>query len=299
MPELEISAVIPAYNEEPGIASVIDGLRDVLQRVARKHEIIVVDDGSCDQTAELARQHGALTLRHPINRGYGRALVTGFNAARYDWVLMIDGDGSYPPPEIQKLVESADGFDMIVGARQGKLFWGNPIRSLMRWIYLSLAGFVAGESIPDANSGLRLIRKSEYFRCIPFLCLGYSFSTTLTLSFLQSGRFVAFVPVAYAERKGRSKVRPVRDILRTLQIMTQAIVYYNPLKLTVSAAALLSFASILCAAIFAAAGGEGLAVLLLATAAVLSTAILLAGCVLDSIRMHFQGRDNTLLSRDR
>ncbi|MFA5141172.1 MAG: glycosyltransferase family 2 protein [Elusimicrobiota bacterium] len=221
-----------------------------------------------------------------MNRGYGRALVSGIETATHDWVLIIDGDGSYPPEEAERLLGACAGFDMVVGARQGKLFWGNPLQALRRWVYLSLAQFVAGEPIPDANSGLRLFKKSACLLSMPFWCFGYSFTTTMTLSFVRSGRFVSFVPVRFAARRGFSKVRPVRDILRTLQIMTQVILYFNPLKL----AAAVSLAAVLLAGaafvFFLYFGRLGLAVHSCLVILGLAVIVFLFGCVLDSMRMH-------------
>lgn len=265
MSDLEISVVIPAFNEQDAVGPVVTGLSEVLRPLAKNFEIIVVDDGSSDKTHENARACGATVLRHPINRGYGRSLMTGFAGARYDWILMIDADGSYPPEEAAKLLASAPACDLVIGARQGEHFWGTRLQAWRRAIYLLLAGFVAGEAIPDANSGLRLLRKSAFRRSMPFLCLGYSFTTTMTLSFIQAGRFVAYVPVRFEERTGRSKVRPVRDILRTLQIMTQMMLYYNPLKLAVASSALL----------------------LVFRQWSLAVVVFCFGCVLDAVRLHF------------
>lgn len=288
MPGLEISAVIPAYNEQDAVAPVVKALAEVLRRRAERFEVIVVDDGSTDKTCENALAAGAVTLRHPLNRGYGRSLMTAFAKAKYDWILMIDADGSYPPEEAEKLFALAPDCDLVIGARQGDSFWGTPLQAWRRRIYLSLASFVAGEPIPDANSGLRLLRKSAFRRSMPFLCLGYSFTTTMTLSFIQAGRFVAYAPVRFVERTGRSKVKPVRDILRTLQIMMQMMIYYNPLKLAVAIAAVVLLCSIAAVAAAAAWGGAAAAL----PCAVLSAGLLLVvfffGCVLDAIRLHFE-----------
>ncbi|MFH1724247.1 MAG: glycosyltransferase family 2 protein [Elusimicrobiota bacterium] len=280
---LQVSAVVPAFNEEDGIAQVVEGLDLALKRGCDSYEIIVVDDGSTDRTEEMARFESVRVIKHPINRGCGRALLTGIGAARHDWVLMIDGDGSYPPEEAGKLLPRAPEFDMVIGARQGKLFWGNPLQAWMRWIYLWIAGFVAGEPIPDANSGLRLFRKEAYLRTVPFLCFGYSFKTTMTLSFIQSGNFVAFEPIRLEERKGRSKVRIVRDILRTLQIMLQIILYYDPLKFV----ACLSLVPAGFALLFALRYLSGRAfgdLAMLAASALSGLLVFLVGCVLDSQR---------------
>jgi polyisoprenyl-phosphate glycosyltransferase len=288
MPRLEISAVIPAYNEQDAIAPVVKALTEVLRRTASKFEIIVVDDGSTDKTHENALAAGVVALRHPLNRGYGRSLMTAFAKAQYDWILMIDADGSYPPEEAEKLFPLAPDCDLVIGARQGATFWGTRMQAWRRSVYLGLAGFVAGEPIPDANSGLRLLRKSAFQRSMPFLCLGYSFTTTMTLSFIQSGRFVAYVPIRFVERTGRSKVKLVRDVLRTLQIMMQMMIYYNPLKLAVAVAAGLSAAAVGVVAAGAAWGGFPAAL----NSAVLMTGLILVvfffGCVLDAIRLHFE-----------
>jgi glycosyltransferase involved in cell wall biosynthesis len=288
MTGLEISAVIPAYNEQDAIAPVVKSLTEVLKRHAARFEIIVVDDGSTDKTFDNAMDCGVVALRHPMNRGYGRSLMTAFAKARYEWILMIDADGSYPPEEAEKLFALAPACDLVIGARQGDQFWGTPMQAWRRRIYLSLASFVAGEPIPDANSGLRLLRKSAFQRSMPFLCLGYSFTTTMTLSFIQAGSFVAYAPIRFVERTGKSKVKAVRDILRTLQIMTQMMIYYNPLKLAVTVA--LGVLLVSAVAVAAAAIWGGLAAAL--PAAVLSAGIVLSvfffGCVLDAIRLHFE-----------
>jgi glycosyltransferase involved in cell wall biosynthesis len=288
MPGLEITAVIPAYNEQDAIAPVVKSLTEVLRRNSARFEIIVVDDGSTDKTYENALAAGVVALRHPMNRGYGRSLMTAFAKAQYDWILMIDADGSYPPEEAEKLFAFAPACDLVIGARTGDTFWGTPMQAWRRRIYLSLASFVAGEPIPDANSGLRLLRKSAFQRSMPFLCLGYSFTTTMTLSFIQAGRFVAYAPIRFVERTGKSKVKAVRDILRTLQIMMQMMIYYNPMKLAVTVAAGVGLVSI---AVVAAAGAWGGFAAALPAAILLGGLVLIVfffGCVLDAIRLHFE-----------
>ncbi len=280
----EITVVIPAYNEENAVSPTIAGIRDVLSRYGLKSEIIAVDDGSTDGTAKAAEAAGARVIRHPINRGYGRSLLSGIEAASHEWILIIDADGSYPPEEARKLLPHIPAFDMVVGARQGKLFWGSLAKALMRWIYLSLARFVAGERIPDANSGLRLFRKSA-IKDMPVLCFGYSFTTTMTLSFLSSGKFVRFEPIEFSDRIGSSKVRPVRDILRTLQIMTQVVIHYNPLKFTTALAAVpATLAAFVLAAALYHPWRPGTELLLSCLLLCLAAAIFLTGCLLQSLK---------------
>ena len=245
--KLRLSVVVPCYNEEKGVGGVVRGLQAAIAGAGLKadtdFEVIVVDDGSSDASADEAERAGARVLRHPCNRGYGRSLLTGFNAARFPWVLMIDGDGSYSPADAARLLPYAPRFDMVIGTRQGTFYWGNPLQAFLRWVYLSMASFAAGEKIPDANSGLRLIRKEAFDNSMPILCYGYSLSTTMTLSFLQGGRFVHFLPIDYLERKGSSKVRRLRDIPRTLQIMMQVMLYFNPLKFAVFLAIIIGLIS--------------------------------------------------------
>lgn len=225
-----VSVLIPAYNEEEAIVNTIRDLEKVLARSGWGYEIIVVDDASSDKTAEMARTTAARVISHPKNIGYGGALRTGIDNASYEWVATIDADCSYPAEELIKLLPFTETHDMVVGARQGKHYWGTFLKYPARILFLALAQFVVGKKIPDVNSGLRMMRKSIVVEMLPRLCRGFSFSTTLTLSFLSSFRFVHFVPIVYSSRVGSSKVRYIRDTLRTLQLMLETIVYYNPLK---------------------------------------------------------------------
>lgn len=289
MGKLQVSVVVPAYNEEGGIEGVVTGLKAALTDCGAEFELLVVDDGSTDHTAQRAEAAGARVVRHPANRGYGRSLLTGFAAAKHPWVLMSDADGTYPPEEAKKLLAHAPDFDMVIGAREGALYWGSPLNSFMRWVYLRMASFVAGERIPDANSGLRLIRKEAFDQSMPILCYGYSLSTTMTLSFLQGGRFVKFVPISFGERSGHSKVRRLRDIPRTLQVMTQVILYYNPLKFAVVIALFPALLAGLFLLRFLGAGGLG-DLVMFTWCAFGFIGVFLAGCVMDSLRLARLGK---------
>jgi len=222
--------LIPAYNEENAIAGVVGGLKDVLKASGVEFELLVIDDASEDRTAEMARTAGARVLSHPANMGYGGSLRTGIENAAYDWIATIDADSSYPPEEILKLLPYIPQFDMVIGARKGRHYWGSLIKYPARIFFLAIAQFVVGQRIPDANSGLRIFRRSTVIKMLPRLCRGFSFSTTLTLSFMSGFHFVRFEPIKYTSRTGKSKVRYIRDTLRTLQLMLETIVYYNPIK---------------------------------------------------------------------
>lgn len=229
---MEISVIIPAWNEAPAIGGVLNAIRQFMGAHAHRAEFIVVDDGSTDGTGEAARNAGALVIRNPSNAGYGFSLRRGIRAASFDNILILDADGTYPIEDIPALIKKYDeGFDMVVGARQGKHYRENllkhPARILFRW----LSEFVAGRSIPDINSGFRLMRKQAVMPYLTEICLGFSFTTSLTLAMMLSGNFVAWVPVSYHARIGASKVKLVRDTLRAAQVLSKTIIRYNPLKL--------------------------------------------------------------------
>jgi glycosyltransferase involved in cell wall biosynthesis len=190
-----------------------------------------VDDGSTDDTAEEARAAGAMVIQHPQNAGYGAGLKTGIAHARFDHIVIADADGTYPIDRIPDLMSYAGRFDMVVGARQGKYYRESFLKEPSRLVFGALCSWVTGQHIPDVNSGLRVFRTNlarQYFHVIS---QGFSFTTTITLAALSNGYFVKYVPIDYYRRAGKSKVKLLRDVPRTTQIILQAIVYYNPIKL--------------------------------------------------------------------
>lgn len=232
------SVIIPALNEEGGIAAVIDRL----QALSPRPEIIVVDDGSTDKTGEIAKSKGAIVIRHPSPGGYGRSLKDGLRAAKNELTAIADADGTYPVERIPELIESLEeGYDMVVGARHGKHYRGAFLKMPARIVFKWLVEFTTGRRVPDINSGLRSFRKTEVLKYDEDLCNGFSFTTTITLIYLLTGKFVRYVPIDYGARKGRSKVKIIQDSLRTLQYITEVIVTYNPLKLFVLMSSFLGF----------------------------------------------------------
>ena len=222
------SVIIPAFNEEQSIGSVVEAVR----AHDADCEIIVVDDGSTDKTGELAAAAGATVVRHPANGGYGLSLMSGIRAARNDIVVITDADGSYPVDRISELVQKIEaGFDMAVGARQKAHQYDSIWKIPARLLFKALAEFTTGSRIPDINSGLRSFRKSQALPYFADLCRGFSFTTTLTLIYTLTGKFIAYVPIEYRRRVGHSKVRIIRDSLRTTQYIIEVIATYNPLKL--------------------------------------------------------------------
>ncbi len=233
------SIILPSYNEDEGIKRVINEIRSLGERENFVFEIIVVDDGSTDNTAETAKNLGAKIISHPINIGYGRSLKDGIMAAANDNIIIADADGTYPIKEISKLIKEFErGFDMVVGARQGKEYRGTFFKMPARYFFKLLSEFAAGQKIPDINSGLRVFKKSVALQYFDILCNGFSFTTTITLSYLLTGRLIKYVPIEYHKRVGNSKVRYFRDTLRTLQIIVEAILYFNPIKIFLALSAL-------------------------------------------------------------
>jgi len=224
-----VTVVIPARDEERGIAVTLDALKSIEPRLGRPLEILVVDDGSTDRTREIAEQFGARVLSHPQSGGYGRSLKTGIQNARYELIAITDADGTYPVEELPVLLERAARFDMVVGARTGP-HYRQVLLSPPHTAFLLLTSFVTGTWIPDPNSGLRVFRRSQVLPLLDRLPNGFSFTTTITLVLTLEGKFVCFHPIAYRARIGRSKVRYFRDAIRAAQGMIEVILRHNPLK---------------------------------------------------------------------
>lgn len=230
-----VSVVIPALNEQDSITDTVKKIDFTLSDAGILNaEIIVVDDGSTDETACLAREAGAVVIRHPHNVGYGFSLKAGILAAKADTIVITDADGTYPIEKIPFLIaEYQKGFNLIVGSRTGKYYresiFKMPMRLLLKW----LVEFVVGRKVPDINSGLRVFSRQDIIPYFSHLCDTFSFTTSMTLAYMMTKKFVHYVPVPYYKRVGKTKVRLLRDSLRTLQYITQAIIYYNPLKIFV------------------------------------------------------------------
>lgn len=225
-----VSFVIPAYNEQESITAVVRDAFGVLGTHTASCEVIVIDDGSRDGTADAARSAGARVISHPYNRGYGNSLKTGITAARHDWVVICDADGSYPVRQLPRLLADCTRFDMVVGARTGGEFFGSIPKRIARICQLGLVNYVTGTKVPDANSGFRLMRRSLALQYFDFVCSGFSFTTSLTIALICEQYAVKFVEIDYERRQGTSHIRYFRDTLRSLQIITHCILRYNPLK---------------------------------------------------------------------
>lgn len=227
-----VSVVIPAFNERGAIEATIADVRSALAKAKAsfpQSEILVVDDGSSDDTAELAEAAGARVIRQPQNRGYGAALKAGFAAARHDTVVITDADGTYPASAIPEMLEYADDYEMVIGARVGENVAIPLVRRPAKWLLGRLASYLAGQRIPDLNSGLRVIDRGLEKRFEHLLPSGFSFTTTITLAALCNDRLVHYHPIEYYPRIGESKIRATHAF-DFLLLVLRTVVYFNPLK---------------------------------------------------------------------
>jgi glycosyltransferase involved in cell wall biosynthesis len=272
-----VSIVMPAFNEGPNLPAVLTPLLDEARR--RHWEVLVVDDGSADDTAAVAARCGATVVSHPRNRGYGAALKTGIRAATAPFVATMDSDGQHTLEALDDVLAHAGDADLVVGARSGlrqSPLWRMP----GKWVLQRLATFIARQPIPDLNSGLRVFRREVILRYIHLCPDGFSFSTTSTLAFLNRGRSVEYVPIQIKPRGGHSTVSMITGFDALLLILRLATLF-EPLRLFVSAGLMLFGAGILWAIPYAAAGrgislGAGLLVLT-------AVQLLFTGLVADQI----------------
>lgn len=234
-----VSVVVPAFNEGPHIARQVRAIVEMMERTKWTWEIIVVDDGSSDDTGMEALSAGVRVLRNRRNRGYGASLKRGIAAAQYDWILITDADGTYPPESIPDLLELADTNEMVVGARVTANRSIPLSRRPAKWFLTRLASYLAQRELPDLNSGLRLIRRSLVDAYRHLLPSGFSFTTTITLAATCDDHEVAYVPIDYHARVGQSKIRP-GHAFDFLLLVLRIIVFFNPLRVFIPIGALMA-----------------------------------------------------------
>jgi glycosyltransferase involved in cell wall biosynthesis len=235
-----VSIVIPANNEEHGIGPQIEKIQAVMRAADWPYDLIVVDDGSTDGTAEVVSRHQVRLVRLPRNRGYGAALKAGIAVAQNEWILIIDADGTYPAEAIPEILRRMSDNDMVVAARIGDKVQIPAVRRPAKWLLGRLASYLAEQPIPDLNSGLRAFRKSLARQFEHLLPSGFSFTTTITMALLCTDRQVAYIPINYDKRVGESKIRPVHAYDFLLLILRTAV-YFNPLRVFLPMGALFFF----------------------------------------------------------
>ncbi|MDE1899050.1 MAG: glycosyltransferase family 2 protein [Xanthomonadaceae bacterium] len=229
-----LSIILPAKNEAPALADLLPRLR-AAQPAA---EILVLDDGSTDDTRALCVRHGVTCLSAPYSMGNGAAIKRGARAAHGDVLVFMDADGQHDPADVARLVARLDaGFDMVVGARA----WSGQAgvgRGLANGLYNRLASWMTGHAVADLTSGFRAVRADKFREFLHLLPNGFSYPTTSTMAFFRSAYAVAYEPIAVAQRVGKSHIRPLRDGVRFLLIIFKIATLYSPLKLFLPVSAL-------------------------------------------------------------
>lgn len=225
---MRLSIVLPAKNEAEGLRRVLPALRARLPEA----EIIVVDDGSTDDTAAVAAEHGASVLGAPYSMGNGAAIKRGARAAAGDVIVFMDADGQHDPAHIPALLDKlAEGYDMAVGARDSS-GQANAGRGAANALYNRLASWMTGMRVADLTSGFRAVRADRFREFLHLLPNGFSYPTTSTMAFFRSAYPVAYVPIPVARRVGNnSHIRPIKDGIRFLLIIFKIATLYSPLKL--------------------------------------------------------------------
>ena len=236
---MTLSLILPAKNEAAALGPLLARLRERFPEA----ELIVVDDGSTDGTADIAQAAGARVVRHPVSLGNGAAVKSGARAATGEVLVFLDADGQHDPDDIPRLLAKLDeGYDMAVGARDATS-QASLGRGLANRLYNRLAGYVTGHRIPDLTSGFRAVRAAKFRRFLYLLPNGFSYPTTSTMAFFRSAYPVAYVPIHASARIGKSHLKPWKDGLRFLLIIFKIATLYSPLKLFAPLSALFFLAA--------------------------------------------------------
>jgi glycosyltransferase involved in cell wall biosynthesis len=226
---MSLSVIIPAYNEEGALRPTVDDVRSELEPLGIPYEIIVVDDGSHDKTRAEAHASGAKVDWNDVNSGHGATLKRGVRSAAYEYVAIIDADGTYPARYLPEMLLLCRDRDMVVGNR-GEAMRNVPwIRKPPKFLLNKLASFLVERRIPDLNSGLRVFRKSALLPFLPLLPRNFSFTTTITLCMAANEKSFTYLPIEYGKRVGRSKMKPI-DFLNFIVLILRVVTLFNPLR---------------------------------------------------------------------
>lgn len=229
-----VSVIVPCYNDGAALADTLARLQDALEDEFC-YEIIVVNDGSSDETSPVAYRLQTADERihlveHACNRGYGAALKSGIRDSQGELIVITDSDGSYPFDRLAEMLQLAANTDMVVGARAHGAAGHHWLRWSSKFILRQYCQFITGRAIPDLNSGLRVFRKDVIERYLRILPDGFSFTTTSTVALMSRGHSVKFVEIDYLPRRGRSKIRPLRDLFGFVQLILRTATYFAPLR---------------------------------------------------------------------
>jgi glycosyltransferase involved in cell wall biosynthesis len=245
---LSLSIIVPVYNEEKNIKKTIIKIDTILKKSDLKnYEIIIVDDGSTDHTNQTLKQSNINfnLIEHEQNMGYGASIKSGIKKSKYNVIAITDADCTYPVEKIPEMYKQIKDYDMVVGSRTGKSVKIPFIRKPAKWFIGKLANYLAGFKIPDINSGLRIFKKEHVLRFFKILPNGFSFTTTITLAMLTNDMQIKYIPINYMKRKGKSKIRPIRDTLNFIQLIIRTVMYFNPLRIFVPVSLILLLISLI------------------------------------------------------
>ena len=232
---MKVSIVLPAKNEAGAIGQTVRAIK----QLNRVDEIIVVNDGSTDDTKSIAEQAGAKVITHPYSKGNGAAIKTGARNAIGDVIVFMDTDGQHNPNDIFLLIEKIEqGYDLVVGARQ-KGSQASMGRGIANKLYNNLASYMSDHQVEDLTSGFRAVRAEKFREFIYLLPNGFSYPTTSTMAFFRAGYSVTYVPIHAAKRIGKSHIHPVKDSVRFFLIIFKIATLYSPLKMFLPFAVLL------------------------------------------------------------
>jgi len=242
---MKFSIIIPVYNEEGSMEEIIAGIKKIRSRLKGDSEIIVVNDGSTDNSLKiLRRMKGIRLISHEANFGYGKALKTGINNSQGEWIVIIDADGSYPVGDICTLAEYAGSYDMVVGSRTGKKVEIPLFRRPAKWFLNKLANYISNYNIPDLNSGLRIFRKDIAIKFWGLFPDNFSFTATITVASLCYGYNVKFIPINYYKRKGKSSMKP-SNFFGFISLIMKMSLFFRPLKIFIPTSIILFVLGIL------------------------------------------------------
>jgi len=224
----KVTIIVPAYNEAEVIGSVVEGIRAVAGD--NDWEILVVDDGSSDETSEQASRSGVRVVRHPYNKGNGAAVKTGLREARGEVICLMDADGQHDPQEIPKLLAGLQTYDLVIGTRTGRGS-GGLLRGLGNFFYNRLASYLTNHPIYDLTSGFRAAWRDKMLEFLPLFPNGFSYPVTSTMAFIKAGYNVGFIPITVSKRVGQSKIRIFRDGVKFVLIAMRIIMLFSPMRI--------------------------------------------------------------------
>lgn len=234
-----VTIILPAYNEEQSIAATIKNIHQFYP----DFEILVIDDGSTDNTMKEAMDAGANVWPHPYNIGNGAAIKTGLRMASGEWIVMMDADGQHQPEDIARLLEFKDKFDMVVGSRT-KASDTKFHRDIANSIYNWFASYVTKFKIQDLTSGFRLVNQKTVQKFIDLLPNTFSYPSTITMAYLRTGRSIKYVPIQTKARKGKSKIKLLQDGARFILIIIKVATLFSPLRVFLPISAILFFTAL-------------------------------------------------------